>query len=147
MIGLELLSGTLVDKLRLASAPKQGAASLAACEFAIAHAHVEHPLVEMPLHKVRATGLLPPKEKAWIDALTTRLDVEYLDLQEAAEEGKASTEEYLQVFAKARAIVALSFAGNEDPFMGATESIYEAGATIRCDDKGDLFAAVESALE
>jgi hypothetical protein len=43
------------------------------------------------------------------------------------------------VFAKARAVAALAFAGNEDSFRGATESIYEAAATIGSDDKGELF--------
>ena len=85
--------------------------------------------------------------KAEIDALAAQLDEEYLDLQEAAEDGRASIEDYLRVFAKARAVAALSLAGNENSLQAATEAIYEAAATIRDTDKGELFVLVESALK
>jgi hypothetical protein len=148
MIGLEILSRDLVAKLRGASVAQLRAASLAASEFAIFCAQVDHPLVEKALAKVRTTGVLTPKERTEIDALTRQLDEEYFDLQEAAEEeGRASIEDYLRVFSKARAVAALSFAGNDDAFRGATESIYEAAATIRGDDKWELFALVESVLK
>jgi hypothetical protein len=147
MIGLELLSGDLVDKLRRASTAKQRAASLVASEFAISHSRVEHPLVLKALEKVRRTGVLTPKEKTEVDKLAAQLDEEYFDLQEAAEQGRGSEEEYLRMFAKARAVAAVSFAGNEDAFQGAAESIYEAAATIIGENKGDLFALVESVLK
>jgi hypothetical protein len=142
---LETLSPDLAGKLERASAAKQRAASLAASEFAVARAKVEHPLVEKALTKVRATGVLTPKEKAELDALVARLDEEYFALQEAAEEGRASTEDYMRVFGQARAVAALSFAGGDDPFQAATEAIYEAAATT--DDKEDLAALLQSALQ
>ncbi len=145
MTRLDSLSADLTDKLRRASSAKQRAASLAALEFAIARAEVEHPLVEKALEKVRTAGVLTPKEKAELDALAAQLDEEYFALQEAAEEGRASTEDYMRVFGQARAVAALSFAGGDDPFQAATEAIYEAAATT--DDKEDLTALIESALQ
>ena len=147
MIGLELLSPDLVAKLRLASPDKQRAAALVSCEFAISHARVEHPLVEEALRELHVGTVLIPQRKAKIDALASQIDEEYFDLQEAAQEGRASKEEYLQMFAKARAVAALSFACTEDAFQAATEAIYEAAATIGDTNKRELFALVESALK
>ena len=145
MTRLETLTPDIADKLRRASPMKQRAASVAASEFAIAHAKVEHPLVEKALEKLRAGGVLTPKDKAEIDALVARLDEEYFELQEAAEEGRASTDHYLRVFGQARAVAALSFAGNEDAFEAATEAIYEAAATT--DGKEELAALIQAVLE
>jgi hypothetical protein len=145
MTGLEELSPNLAGKLQRASAAKQRAASLAACEFAIAHAKIEHPLVDKALKNLRAAGILLPGEKAELDALAAQLDEDYFDLQEAAEEGRASTEDYLAAFAKARAVAALSCAGDENALRAATEAIYEAAATT--DDKEGLVARIFSVLE
>lgn len=145
MTRLETLSPDLAVKMQRASAAKQRAASLAACEFAISHAKVEHPLVKQALKKVRAAGVLTPKEKAELDALAAQLDEEYFALQEAAEEGQASSEDYMRVFGQARAVAALAFAGGEDAFQAATEAIYEAAATT--DDKEELSARILSVLE
>jgi hypothetical protein len=145
MTRLESLSPHLADKLRRASSAKQRAAGLAASEFAIARARIKHPVLEHAVEKVRAAGMLTPKEKAELDALSGRLDEEYFALQEAAAEGGASTENYMQLFGQARAVAALAFAGGEDAFQAATEAIYEAAATT--DDKEYLVALIESALQ
>lgn len=145
MTRLETLSPDLAAKMQRASAIKQRAASLAACEFAISRAKVEHPLVEKALKKMRATGVLAPKEKAELDALAAQLDEEYFALQEAAEEGQARTEDYMRVFGQARAVAALSFAGGDDASQSAAEAIYEAAATT--DDKEELSIHILSVLE
>jgi intracellular sulfur oxidation DsrE/DsrF family protein len=69
MIRLEALSPDLAVKLRRASTDKQRAACLAACEFAVAHTKVDHPLVVKALKKVRAAGVFTAKERADMDAL------------------------------------------------------------------------------
>ena len=142
---LETLSADLATKLRRASAIKQRRASVAACEMAIAGAMVEHPLVFEALRQLRNGHVFTPHEKAAIDALAAQLDEEYFDLQEAAESDKATTDDYLRAFARARAVAALSFAGS-----GATdatdESIYEAAAATG-DDNSELFSRIESALQ
>lgn len=145
MTRLETLSPDLAGTLQRASAAKQRAASLAASEFAIARAKVEHPLVQRALEKVRRAGVLTPEDKAELDALAGQLDEEYFALQEAAEEGRASTEDYMRMFGQARAVAALAFAGGEDALQAATEAIYEAAATT--DDKEELAALIQSALQ
>jgi hypothetical protein len=142
---LETLLPDLAGTLQRASATKPRAASLAALEFVIARAKVEHPLVQKALEKVRAAGVLTPKDKAELNALAAQLDEDYFALQEAAEEGRASTEDYMRLFGQARAVAALSFAGGEDALQAATEAIYEAAATT--DDKEELTALIQSALQ
>jgi hypothetical protein len=85
------------------------------------------------------------KEKADLDALIVQLDDEYFGLQEAAEEGRANTADYLRLFGQARAVAALAFAGGEDAFQAATESIYEAVATT--DNKDELSIHILSVLD
>jgi hypothetical protein len=71
---LDSLFHDLVGKLQRASAAQQRAASLVACQFAIAHAKIEHPLIEKTLNKVRVAGILTAKEKGELDALTVQLN-------------------------------------------------------------------------
>ena len=80
-----------------------------------------------------------------LDTLVAQLDDEYFQLQEAEEEGQASSEDYMRVFGQARAVAAVAFAGGDDPFEAATEAIYEAAATT--DNQGDLVAQIEEALK
>jgi hypothetical protein len=145
MTGLEDLSPDLAGKLKRASAANQRAVSLAACEFAVAHAKVEHPLVENALKTLRAGGVLLPEDKVDLDTLAVQLDEDYFALQEAAEEGSASTEEYLKVFGQSRAVAALACAADEDALRAATEAIYEAAATT--DDKEALLSRILPVLE
>ncbi|MES2793024.1 MAG: hypothetical protein V4719_25655 [Planctomycetota bacterium] len=145
MVRLEALFPDLVDKLRCASDTKQRKAGLAASEFAISHVAFEHTLVKRILEKVRATGILTPKEKAEIDGLAEKFDDEYFAMQDAAEKEQSSSDDYMRSFGKARAVAALSFAGNENAFEAATEAIYEAAATTI--DQEELFALIQSVLE
>ncbi len=142
---LETLSPELVEKLRRAPPVKQRQATLAACEFALSHANVDNPLVEEALASLRASGGLSPKQKAELEALAARLDDQYLDLHEAAEDGRATTKDYLPVFEKSLAVSALAFAGTEDPFEASTEAVYE--AAIATDKNKELFGVVETALK
>lgn len=144
MTRLESQFPGVADKLRRASTAQQRAVSVAASEFAIAHARVQHPIVKRAMAKVRETGVLAPDEKADLDALVAQLDREYFDLQEAAEEGRAAADDYMRRFDQARAVAAVSFAGSEDALLAATEAIYEAAATT--DDKEQLSALVQSVL-
>ena len=62
MTPLEMLSPDLAAKIQRASAAKQRAASLAACEFAIAHAKVEHPLVKQASKRCVRRAFSPRKK-------------------------------------------------------------------------------------
>lgn len=144
MSRLETLSPELTAKLRRASQVEQRAASLAAGEFAVSHANVEHPVIKEALTMLRTGGVLAPEKRAEIGALAARLDEEYFDLQEAAEEGRASADEYLRLFGQARAVTAVLSAFQDHPFEAAAEAIYEAAATT--DQPKDLFSVVEAVL-
>jgi hypothetical protein len=147
MSGLALLSPELDTKLHSAASAKQHAASLVACEFALAKARIEAPVVAAALAELRSGRVFPPSLKAQLDSFAEQLDEEYFDLKEAAEAGSADPKQWQDIFAKARAVTALFYAGDEDGYKAAGESIYEAAFTILDDNKQELLALVEATLE
>lgn len=147
MSGLALLSQELDTKLHRATSAKQRAASLVACRFALAKAGVEVPVVAAALSELRAGRVFPPSLKAQLDSLAEQLDEQYFDLKNAAEAGTADPKQWQDMFAKARAVTALSNAGEEDAYKAAGESIYEAAFTMQDDNKQELLGLVEAALE
>ncbi|MFT3684735.1 MAG: hypothetical protein QM783_07350 [Phycisphaerales bacterium] len=142
---LEILSASLAAKLYEAPLIKQRLACVAACELATKKARVENPLVVNALGQLRNGHVFTPQEKAEIDAIVAQLDDEYFNLQEEAEAGGVSAEDYLRVFAKARAIAAISFAGSKEK-AALAEAIYEAAAAVGS-DKAELFSYVDAALK
>ena len=92
MTRLETLAPELAATLRQASVPEQRAASFAAGAFAVSHAHLEQPVIQVALVALRDGGGLSPDTKAELESLVARLDEQYFDLQEAAEEGRATPE-------------------------------------------------------
>lgn len=142
---LETLSSDLAAQLRLATAAKQNAAALAACEFGIAHAKVDDPMVGETLRCLRTGDSLTTENRSQIDSLAARLDEEYLDLQEAAEAGKATSADYLRRFAEARAVAALAFLCKKDGVWAVEDAIYEA-AVAAGDDKPHLLTIVQAIL-
>ena len=88
---------------------------------------------------------MSPHDRDALDALAGRLDDDYFGLQEAAEDGRATVEDYMRPFGQARAVAALSFAADRDAFEAANEAIYEAASAV--EDKQGLVAAVLKALE
>jgi len=140
MTRLESFAPELAVKLRRASSSEQRAATLAACEFAVAHAFVDHDVIHKVLEHLRTSRSLEPETKAEVKTLVERLDNEYFDLRVAAEGGWTTGAECICVFAQARAVAALSYAGDED----AVNAIYEAAFTV--DDKNELFVLVDSVL-
>lgn len=144
MTRIETLSPEVADRLRRASRAKQRAASIAACEFALSQAQIDDPLVQEILEKVRLAEVLTPEKKTEIELFVARLDDEYFDLQEAADDGRASAYDCLRKFAQARAVAALSFAGNEDSHEASAEAIYEAAAASQ--DKEEFLAFIGSIL-
>jgi predicted transcriptional regulator len=147
MSGLSLLSQELDTKLQRATSAKQRAASLVACQFALAKAGVEVPVVATALAELRAGRVFPPNLKAQLDSLAEQLDEQYFDLKDAAEAGTTDPKQWQDMFAKARAVTALSNAGDEDAYKAAGESIYEAAFSLQDDNKQELLALVEAVLE
>lgn len=146
MSGLALLSKELDTKLRKTTSAKQRAASLVACQFALAKAHIEAPIVATALAELQAGRLFAPSLKAQLSSLAEQLDEQYFDLKDAAEAGIADPKQWQDLFVKARAVTALSSAGDADAYKAAAESIYEAAFTILDDNKQELLALVEAVL-
>jgi hypothetical protein len=144
MSRLETISSSIAVSLSQASETRQRAACLAACEFAVEHSGVNSPVVEQALQALRQSNPVAPQVKRELEALTQRLDDEYFDLQEAAENGTASEDEWKRAFSQARAASALVFASGEDALEAASEAVYEATATV--DDNSELIAIVANAL-
>lgn len=144
MSRLETISKSLATALHHAPANRQRAACLAACEFAIAQTGVGSPAVEQALRMLRSSQPISAELKHALDTLAQRLDEEYFDLQDAAEESDATEDEWKRAFSQARAVSALVFAFGENAFDAASEAVYEATATV--DDNQELLAIVSKAL-
>ena len=144
MSRLETISSSLAVSLRQASEIRQRAACLAACEFAVEHSGVDSPVVEQTLQVLRQSNPVAPQLKRELEALTQCLDDKYFGLQEAAENGTATEDEWKRAFSQARAASALVFASGGDAFEAACEAIYEATATV--DDTSELVTIVAQAL-
>ena len=144
MSRLETISNSLFTALRHAPENRQRAACLAACEFAVENTGIKSSTVDQALQLLRSSKPIPAELKQNLDTLTQQLDEEYFDLQEAAEDGNASEEEWKRVFSQARAVSALLFASGENVLDAATEAIYEATTTV--DDTQELLAVVLKAL-
>jgi len=144
MTRLETLEPGLADRLQRASATTQRRAALAACDFAVGQSKIEHPLVKEVLEKLRAGNALESKERAELEALVLRLDEEYLDLQEAAENGRVTTNDYLRVFRQARAAASILSAFHDNPIQASHEAVYEAAAIT--DEPAQLFARIDEVL-
>jgi hypothetical protein len=147
MSGLALLSQELDTKLHSAASAKQRAASLVACQFALAKVSIEAPVVASALAELQAGRVFSSGMKAQLASLAEQLDEQYFDLKDAAEAGSADPKQWQDMFAKARAVTALSNAGDEDAYKAAGESIYEASFTMLDDNKQELLALVAAVLE
>lgn len=142
---LEVLSSNVSEKFRLAPLSRQRAACLVACEIAIETSKMEDPLVRDALRQLRTGKSLTPESRAQINLQAARLDEKYLDMQDAVEKREATTADCLHLFAKSRAMAALSFAADNSP-DALREAIYEAAAAVG-DDKNRFLFLIESALE
>jgi hypothetical protein len=140
MTRLDTISTQLVTALRQASEERQRSACLAACEFAVQRVGINSPVVADALQTLRAKEPLATNQKAALDALAGKLDDEYFELQEAAEDGKATDDDYMRPFGQSRAVTALSSAANRDAFEAAAEAIYEAATAT--DDRDGLIADI-----
>ena len=145
MSELALLSQELDAKLHSAASAKQRAASLVACQFALAKARIESPVVAAAFAELQAGRSLSSSLKSQLDSLAEELDEQYFDLKDADEVGGVDSQQWQDIFAKARAVIALSNASNEDAYKAAGQSIYEAAFTIRDDNKQELLALLRPA--
>lgn len=136
----------LARQLRSAVASKQLTAATTAAYIAIAETHVQHQAVQKAQRRLRTNGAsfnADDLERS-LELLIEKLDDQYLQLQEAAENGKAGEEEYLTVFAQARSVSALLYAMRGDRQQASLEAVYE--ALMAVEHKAVVVDAVKSVL-
>lgn len=141
---LETVSSEIYTKIINVSDQKKIEIIIAACEFAIKESKINHPLINKVMEYIRNDRRISQVEKSSIEKLVANLDNEYFDLLESSEEGKSSTDEYIEAFSKARAASALLCAFNEDILTAAKEVVYEASSVV--EDKNELFYIISNAI-
>jgi len=145
---LETVSKGISARLASSEPMKQRRASVVACELAIQATGLDVPIISESLEQLRQNGKLSLERIAELNKLANQLDERYFDTQDAlgdnSENSEALQAESLQFFGQARAVSALEFAGAANPFDSATESTYEAQATI--EDRNAFFSIIEKAL-
>lgn len=123
---LEFIDAEQSEMLKQATLAEQRNAAKVACKFAIERTSVSYPIIE--------EGLEALEKGQWGDfsllnklqSLVDRLDEIQWDLQEKMGECSIELSDYLAAFHTARAVNSLYFALNADPFVAASEAIYEA---------------------
>lgn len=140
MMRLEQVAKTVADQLKISSVEQLRAASLVACKLALRISHVDNQKVLEALNVFQQEGKLSTEAQSFLKILAEQLDESYFELQEKAENDPKKVTAYLRVFAQARAVSALSYAGIDDPLTGAMEAIYEALATV--EDPRIIYDAV-----
>jgi hypothetical protein len=146
MTRLETLLPELAAMLELAPVAKLRAACVAACDYAVTEAKIQHPLVMEVVKKMREGTVITQDQRRQLEAIVARLDEDYFDMAKAFDEGRASAATYRRLFSQARAVACILFALEENPFHAATEAIYEAAAVPEGENSSELVSAIKAAL-
>ena len=144
MTRLDSVSSQIVEQLRRSPQAKQRAAALAAARFALAKTAVDHADIMDALSMLETAGALSRQQMSRLGDLAFTLDDKYFRLKAAADEGSASSDDYLGAFGQARAVAAIRYCADDDPFVAAAEAIYE--AALATDSRDDLLKLVEAVL-
>jgi hypothetical protein len=102
-------------------------------EWIVQQVELVDPRVDAGLTALRESHVGPSPERDSLKALVDELDERAWDIQDLADDGNATQEQYLEAFALARAASAVWFALDGDALQSALECVYEAQAA-----KGDL---------
>ncbi|MEG4802252.1 hypothetical protein QUB63_20355 [Microcoleus sp. ARI1-B5] len=125
---LEFIDAEQSELLKQATISELRNAAKVACEFALERTSFSHPIIEEALEALEKSQCGDVSLQNKLQSLVDRLDEIQWDLQEKMGEGSRELSDYLAAFHTARAINSLYFALNADPFVAASEAIYEAHA-------------------
>ena len=116
----------------------------AICDAVIRRVGLDDPTIHEALGVLSGSDDAPPALRTATEARVEQLDLEYFELQEAADDGRATRDDVLNAFSRARAAAAVATAicGNDAETTG--ETIYEAAATT--DDFSELDDLVDAVL-
>jgi hypothetical protein len=117
----------------------------AVCSAAVRHVRLDEPIVNEALIALTNCNPLAPSLRDAAVALTERLDTTYFDLQDAADEGRATQTQVLDAFSRARAANAVAFALSGFDPSTAKEVIYEAAAVT--DNLTELENLIDATLQ
>lgn len=129
MSRLEATYPVLAEKFGRASLAQRQALMYAACELAVKQAGLDRPEIDAALAMVRQRSSASADVVAAVGTLVEQFDEQYFALQEEADEGRASVDDYLVPFSQARAASAVLYAIKDDSLDANMEAIYEAMAT------------------
>lgn len=147
---LQTLAPKLFVRLEKADEKSLRTVCYRVCDYALAANRPVDPLVEEAIVFLRFGSKYRQGMLVELDDLMNRLDEKYFELNDRADEmvespGReqllAESDEY---FRKARVVAALRVADDSDAFEAATESIYEAAASI--DNKTEIFDLAASLI-
>jgi hypothetical protein len=125
---LEFIDAEQSEMLKQATIVEQRNAAKVACKFAIECTSLSHPILDEGLQSLDKNRYGDFSLLNKLQSLVDRLDEIQWDLQEKMGEGSIELSDYLAAFHTARAVNSLYFALNADPFVAASEAIYEAQA-------------------
>ncbi|MEZ2226359.1 MULTISPECIES: hypothetical protein [unclassified Microcoleus] len=125
---LEIIAPEQSEMLKQATISEQRNAAKAACKFAIERTSLSHPILDEGLEALEKGQCGDVSLQNKLQSLVDRLDEIQWDLQEKMGEGNIKLSDYLAAFHTARAVNSLYFALYADPFVAASEAIYEAHA-------------------
>jgi hypothetical protein len=141
---LDLIDPVLSGRLQQLSARQLRHITYTICTLALERTGVRDPVIAAAMDIVKTGRYDDVSRREQLDILVERLDAQQWDLQDAVAAGHADEGAYLLAFAQARAAHAVYFALDADPFIAATEAIYEAQAAI--DEIDVIRAAISTAL-
>jgi hypothetical protein len=87
---------------------------------------IDDPRLDAAIAALGADGATDTTVRTELDALVCELDQRAWDIQDEIEQGRATEEEYLHAFDRARVAAAAFWALDSNPAVAALESAYEA---------------------
>lgn len=132
---LQHLAPELFAQLERADETKLRTVCLRVCEVVLTSNELADSLIHDALALLTLGQAYPQDLSDRLDGMVNALDDQYFDLKDRAESEEDGlrqelTAQYRKLFGKARAVAALRFAGDNNAFEAATESIYEAAASM-----------------
>jgi len=126
---LDLLSPNLANELSRVNEQKLRKVAYSVCDFALRHVSINNPLVNQSFEAFKGSASIDILSlRRNLSGLIEQLDEIQWDIQEQVDLGLDTRENYVKAFRNARAINALFYAFDPNPYIAAAESIYEAYA-------------------
>lgn len=142
MSRLDSIAPQLSKALSNLEADRLKSVKLAACKYAIESLnHQPGDLVAYATNELAESGKLSKDIRDRLASIAYTLDERYYALSEDEPDDE---EAYMPFLSQARALNAIAYAGEDDPFESASEAIYEASQAVK--DSGAFFAYINSLI-